>query len=436
MWVKQLDALEGTLEKCQSNPLHYIPREAPDCAWCEMERQLNTVLFIPYVHGQDLRLDTFDPRAGGFDLDLIYTQILEIVRSTKIPSPPISKHSGITPSPAAVEANKPISNTGSYVAIAIAIAGFVALPGLWFLWLITGYFGYSSIDRGKAISKSTVERTKFERAFTEAAANWGTVLSEWEKQTGLEEFHRLALEFHEAAKIYRSLGEEEKTLRSEYQNHRRQKHLDAFLERFAIQHQKIHGIGPAKQMLLASYGIDTAADVTKRNVLRVPGFGEINSRGLFQWRANIEKKFVYNEKPSDTDRQELSRIRSSIEAKASSLRIKLTAGSKQLGLLSQRIRNISSTQNPLLQQAHRQLEQARFDLEYLSLPIPPIPARPTAPSHSTGTTASSPLNSASTPKCPRCRSSMVKRVAKRGRNAGQYFWGCSRYPSCKGVANL
>lgn len=35
--------------------------------------------------------------------------------------------------------------------------------------------------------------------------------------------------------------------------------------------------------------------------------------------------------------------------------------------------------------------------------------------------------------CPICQSPMVKRTAKRGVNAGNEFWGCSRYPACKGT---
>jgi restriction system protein len=35
--------------------------------------------------------------------------------------------------------------------------------------------------------------------------------------------------------------------------------------------------------------------------------------------------------------------------------------------------------------------------------------------------------------CPVCGSPMVKRQAKRGANAGAYFYGCSRYPACKGT---
>jgi restriction system protein len=37
------------------------------------------------------------------------------------------------------------------------------------------------------------------------------------------------------------------------------------------------------------------------------------------------------------------------------------------------------------------------------------------------------------PKCPRCGCPMVKQTAKRGDNIGSKFWGCSRYPACKGT---
>jgi restriction system protein len=37
------------------------------------------------------------------------------------------------------------------------------------------------------------------------------------------------------------------------------------------------------------------------------------------------------------------------------------------------------------------------------------------------------------PACPECGSSMSMRVARRGRKVGQRFWGCSRYPACKGT---
>ena len=37
-----------------------------------------------------------------------------------------------------------------------------------------------------------------------------------------------------------------------------------------------------------------------------------------------------------------------------------------------------------------------------------------------------------TPSCPRCQSPMVKRTAKKGRHAGGEFWGCPKFPNCRG----
>lgn len=38
-----------------------------------------------------------------------------------------------------------------------------------------------------------------------------------------------------------------------------------------------------------------------------------------------------------------------------------------------------------------------------------------------------------TPECPACKSPMVIRMAKRGKFEGKQFWGCKRFPECKGV---
>ncbi len=40
------------------------------------------------------------------------------------------------------------------------------------------------------------------------------------------------------------------------------------------------------------------------------------------------------------------------------------------------------------------------------------------------------------PKCPNCGAAMVKRLARKGKNAGSYFYGCSNYPRCTGIRNI
>jgi four helix bundle suffix protein len=40
------------------------------------------------------------------------------------------------------------------------------------------------------------------------------------------------------------------------------------------------------------------------------------------------------------------------------------------------------------------------------------------------------------PPCPECGALMALRTAKTGKNAGSQFWGCTKYPDCKGVVNI
>ena len=38
--------------------------------------------------------------------------------------------------------------------------------------------------------------------------------------------------------------------------------------------------------------------------------------------------------------------------------------------------------------------------------------------------------------CPKCSLPMVRRLAKKGQYAGEYFWGCQSYPTCHGLLSL
>ena len=40
------------------------------------------------------------------------------------------------------------------------------------------------------------------------------------------------------------------------------------------------------------------------------------------------------------------------------------------------------------------------------------------------------------PNCPQCGALMALRTAKSGKNAGSQFWGCTKYPECKGTAKI
>jgi DNA-binding helix-hairpin-helix protein with protein kinase domain len=440
-WVAKLDALEAGLEQCGENPLHFAPKDAIECAWCEMETRLGTVLFLPYIPNADLRTSDFDPGAGGFNIELVWARIEAISRSVPVPTTPILGSINASPSQRAVAANTPESKTGAYLFLAGAIAGFFIAPAAWIIWLIVGYAAYSSIsDTGK----KHIDAGPFEKAYQEALDRFDKAVADWQQRLGYSSFKTMYEELVAARNIFRGLPEEERQLRQAYQNQRRQKQLEDYLDRFDIQHHSIKGIGPAKQATLTSYGITTAADVTLNKLLAVPGFGEVNSRGLIDWRNKLEKNFVYHAQENDADRREMARIKALIEAKAVPLRKKLSAGPGNLEALAKRIKASVSIVDPSVRQAHTFVEQAKCDLNYLGITVP---TRHTSSYGSSSPTSSTPIPapqrtytssgaSSSSPNCPRCGSRMTKRLARRGRNAGNYFWGCSRYPSCKGTRNI
>ncbi len=45
----------------------------------------------------------------------------------------------------------------------------------------------------------------------------------------------------------------------------------------------------------------------------------------------------------------------------------------------------------------------------------------------------SPVTRESSELCPVCQSAMILRTAKKGPNSGSQFWGCSRFPACRGT---
>ena len=40
------------------------------------------------------------------------------------------------------------------------------------------------------------------------------------------------------------------------------------------------------------------------------------------------------------------------------------------------------------------------------------------------------------PSCPKCGSAMVLRESNKGQNSGKKFWGCTKFPQCRGIMNV
>jgi DNA-binding helix-hairpin-helix protein with protein kinase domain len=393
-WIEILTELEKSLVQCSHDKLHWYPAEASECPWCAMERELGALLFVSAVPAERI-LSPFDPGAGGFNLAAVWRQIATFNMQRLAPLLPKA-----SPRPSA----------SARVA----------------RWLGRSYV------------------SKLRRNYFDVEQQWLAAADGWRTRTGVAAIEDLFQELRAANASYESLASEEKAQFEAYARERRERQLLAYLARFEISRARLRGIGPPEETALASFGIETAADVIASKILRVPGLGSDISTALYDWRKRIEKQFVYDAKENELDRQELARIRATIEHRAAYLRRMLLAGRSNLDSAFSRLGGSLAVVDTELARLHLLRAQLRTDLSYLGIDPATLSAlaansthlamaatrgaaKPAFPSVGVAATSSSAV------KCPRCGSPMVRRIARHRGAAGRQFWGCTRFPLCKGT---
>lgn len=436
MWMALLSELEDALQKCRDNPLHHHPPQASECPWCRMERMFGVPLFVP-------ALPDFTGSAGfvsmSGDIAAIWNAISIVPRPADAFVNAKVDASAFKPSSQA-EAVRASRYTPKLLGAGLvigAVAVTALLPAAFLFALIAGFVGFG------LLTKQPEALQDFARRYREVELRRLQAEDGWKTRTGTKDFDDLRTKFTNLKAEYESLPAEEKRRINEYNANRRSEQLRDFLEGFQIRRTKITHIGPAKLAMLTSYGIETAADVSPSAVQNVPGFGPVNSRPLIEWRANLERRFVYNSNPTPADAAAINRIRSELVNRAAHIKAELATGPDRLRKLAAAIHQMRQGVDPLLQQATNQAGQALADLQYLGLEVPVVtlPDKPAVTPVTYGqkvaaATATSMGINTQGQNCPRCGSRMITRTARRGRNAGNRFWGCTRYPLCKGTRSI
>lgn len=431
-WTEALRRLEGGLSRCSQNDIHYFPSAAGGCSWCRMERESGIVLFVAPLPKGAVQSD---PGAAGFDLVGIWRSI-QAVRLPAVDGllPPLTQTAPQPSSEVAAFAGAMRTRRRSGLAVLLVAAALLGWSGdLWLLYLPLAWWGYH-LTWG---SISDVRR--FAERHRRARSAYDSAIVDWRKRIGIEEFVARRRTLENAKSAYDGLAGEEKRRLGELTTKRRENQLRRHMESFPLRRAKIRGIGAGKLATLASYGIDTAAQVRRDRVLAVPGFGPVNSQELLAWRASVESRFVYNPSPTQQDRQNEDRVRREIANEAGRLRGELSSGAADLRAAAAAVEQRMAVSDPVVDRAYHDLEQARIDLEALGAATPTV-APSSAPQSSSGgiggtvwrpTSTSRPV--AGTPACPRCGGAMIRRTARRGARAGRPFMGCARYPTCQGT---
>lgn len=433
-WAMALATLERSLSRCRDNDLHYFPTAAGSCLWCKMEQASGVVLFErPLPAGTPAR----DPGADNFNLDAVWRAIAAIRIPPAHDFKPILSIPSLKPSKEVQEVladrrTKVVSGIALMIGAAILVGIDMAL---WYLYVPLAIWGYIRTYSESPQSSSVAER--YRRAHTA----YQKALADWRRRIGLEELHSRLQELSEARTRYAGVAEAKKRELANLDSSREQAQLRRHLERYRIRPGEISGIGRGKIATLASYGIDTAAEIQRGRILSIQGFGPATTQALVDWKSELTRKFRFNRNMTPQDRADVRQVETKFAAEAQKLRQMLAGGSSELRRSLAHVTNQAKRMDPSLNSAAVLLEQAKADLDALGIAHPkivaianPSPQRTAfnqaprrSPSFGTAAVPSG------TPSCPNCQSRMIKRLARRGRNRGNYFWGCSRYPSCKGT---
>ena len=428
-WILVLKELEAAMSRCTAVKSHYYPSAAGQCLWCRLAGQSGIDMF-PDLIGMA------PPAPGGpFDFERLCAQISAV----RLPRPedilPQWTGDSGSGSPAVAAAKRAMLGARmlAIAALAAALACFFYVPGAAILWIGIGIFGLVKL------SGARVEEGPFKAAYSTADKRARDAEVAYLTRIGLTELAQVREDLDRWVADYRKLDSNLTREIMLLKSSREARQRAAFLDRFPLRRARISGIGPAKTATLASYGIETAADISRHAVMAVPGFGEAMTAKLVAWRSGHEAKFRYNPAPDASDVQAENAARSSHASKRADLQSKIRSGAAALQAGPQRLAGRAHGGDQPLMHALGERARAARDLELLGLKVPASPpimlatrSQPAAPASSI---ASQPSQASGSPSCPLCSAPMRRRTARRGRGAGRQFWGCSRYPGCRGTRN-
>ncbi len=117
------------------------------------------------------------------------------------------------------------------------------------------------------------------------------IRDEWEKSQ--DDWNRIIWDqaFYEKLQELQHIQQKWYALKVGYDSEKSKAVLPAYLSNFLLQDAEIPGIGEKRVMVLQSWGIETADEISEVKVSQVPGFGPKRTNDLIAWRNGLEAQF-------------------------------------------------------------------------------------------------------------------------------------------------
>lgn len=334
-WVYSLDALKKQLKRCSVNSAHDYLNSLRSCPWCDIEKKTGSVLF-------SVQFVTAVAPQDNFEISSAWSRIVAV--GPLSPAPPLPTAAAFTVS---LQASAEAKARGHQRRIANRVGLVItSLPTcLLILGALDGYFWFwiSVVSAFVWILALRAVSTSEEKAYwtqVAAAANCGCQSLErnWHDCASGHKFIELQKKLEACRQEYNSIPATRQKLLQNLEADREKAQFRKYLETTFLQLNSVPGIGPGRMATLASYGIETAADITEAALDPVPGFGPSYTQRLLSWRRNVERKFVFN--PAiGVDPAQIQSVEASIASRRHELEQRILKGPEELTSLKETLTN-------------------------------------------------------------------------------------------------
>lgn len=433
-WVHALKSLESSLNQCNRIQTHYYPSSARSCVWCKLTGKSGFDMF-PDLTSVKTNIPT-DPL--GTEQAILQILAFPFPTITDL-LPTVATPRGASNVLREARIRKRKKALLGLLMVCGAVIGFINATSASVVWIVLAILGLGIFFDRK------VESSPFQQAFKKADDRVQQNLNAFLLRNRITEVLKVWSNLYAAIADYKghddAMVRELTVMKSNRETRQRQTYLDSF----SIRNANISGIGPAKTATLISFAIETAADINRSAVLQVPGFGDVMTGKLVKWRRKHESRFKYDRTPNAQDIADERTIRSRYASEKAKLEAMIHNGLRTLqnakGLIDSL--PVKARSDKALIDALASRSQAEQDLRELGATVPtstvgltvnPLPSPKPKPPKTPRAAVSPPPRVSTTsaiPTCPRCSSPMRRRSGRYGR-----FWGCSRYPACKGTRNI
>jgi DNA-binding helix-hairpin-helix protein with protein kinase domain len=345
-WVSALDKLRSSFRTCGTEQAHRFWQGLTKCPWCELEQSSGVLFFVAVVTTQ---------ATGPFDIAVIWKRISQIPPpEALLPFDPTRMHVIPKPPSQEVQTARMLSIVrkvlaGGLILGTLAIApGAIVITGLLALVL----FFIPVNDSG--------ERRQRKAALEQAKASWQNMQAVWQREASGGLFRQAMDELRRAKEQREQLDRDYTTEKQRLLSTIKERQLQLFLGRYFIDDSDISNIGPGRKATLASFGIETAADIDRHRIMRIKGFGPSLTDNLLGWRRKIEAKFVFDS-AKGIDPQDAAALQQRFDHKRRELEGILLAGPERLEKLRSEAVRSQDRLRPQVQNAAHGLAQAMAD---------------------------------------------------------------------------